>query len=140
LSIALPRSCDRELMVLLEVLGARGGSKDAMCRISAVSEDWVGKGCHVHAASVELALRPDHLGGIVFRRVFSSTDDWQLWVAEQLVKAKLDDVLWRNKLKGTIERAMTHLIGVQGQNYDLARGRLFELRMLVRALERWERK
>lgn len=111
-----------------------------MCRIPAVSEDWVGKGCHVHAASVELALRPDHLGGIVFRRVFSSTDRFQLWVAEQLVKAKLDDVPWRNKLKGTIERAMTHLMGVQGQNYDLARGRLFELRMLVRALERWERK
>ena len=57
-----------------------------------------------------------------------------------MVEAKLDDVLWRNKLKGTIERAMTHLMGVQGQNYDLARGRLFELRMLVRALERWERK
>ena len=49
-----------------------------MCRISAVSEDWVDKGCHVHVASVELALRPDHLGGIVFRSVFSSTDDWEL--------------------------------------------------------------
>jgi len=111
-----------------------------MCRISAVSEDWVGKGCHVHVSSVELALRPDHLGGIVFRPVFSTTDDWQLWVAARLVEAKLDDVLWRNKLKDTIERAMTHLMGVQGPNYDLARGRLFELRMLVRALERRERK
>ena len=93
-----------------------------MCRISAVSEDWVGKGCHVHVASVELALRPDHLGGIVFRPVFSTTDDWQLWVAARLVEAKLDDVLWCNKLKDTIERAMTHLMGVQGPNYDLGGG------------------
>ncbi len=111
-----------------------------MCRISAVSDDWVAKGCHVHVASVELALRPDHLGGIAYCPVFSSTNTWQLWVAEQLVKVKLEDVPWRNKLKNTIERAMTHLMGVQGANYDLARGRLLELRMLVRALERWERK
>jgi hypothetical protein len=140
LSIALPRSCGRELMVLVEVLGASGGSKDAMCRISAVSEDWVGKGCHVHVASVELALRPDHLGGIVFRPVFSSPDVWAIDAAARLVEAKLDDDFWRNKLKDTIERAMTHLMGVQGPFYDLARGRLFELRMLVIALERWERK
>ena len=54
-------------------------------------------------------------------------------------KPELDDVLWRNKLKGTIERAMTYLMGVQGPFYDLARGRLFEMRMLVLVLERWKR-
>jgi len=110
-----------------------------MCRISAISQDWVVKGCHVHVAGVELALRPDHLGGIVFRPVFSSSEVWELHAAARLVEAKLDDLQWRNKLKDSIERAMTYLMGVQGPYYDLARGRLFELRMLVLVLERWEK-
>lgn len=87
-----------------------------MCRISVVSEDWVVKGCHVHVSGAELALRPDHLGGIVFRPVFASTDVQEIDITVHLVEAKLGDVLWRDKLKGTIERAMTHLMGVRGQN------------------------
>ena len=109
-----------------------------MCRISPVSDDWVVKGCHVHAAGVELAIRPDHLGGVVFRPVFSSAREEPIQIAAALLKQRLDDALWRNKLKETIERAMCHLMGVGGQHYDLARGRLFELRKLVLALERWE--
>ncbi len=111
-----------------------------MCRISVVGDDWVVKGCHVHVAGVELALRPDHLGDIVLRPVFASTDAGELGVAMRLVEAKFSDVHWRNKLKDTIQRAMRHLLGVQGPNHDLARGRLFELRMLVISLERWETK
>jgi len=57
-----------------------------------------------------------------------------------MLKQKLDDPSWRNKLRETIERAraMSYLMGVRGQHYDLARA-LFELRKLVIALERWER-
>jgi hypothetical protein len=110
-----------------------------MCRISPVGDDWVKKGCHVHVGVVELALRLDHLGGIVFRSPFSSTSEWELNAAARLVGRLLDDSVWRKKLEEAIERAMVHLMGVRGPMYDLARGRLFELRKLLRALERWEK-
>ena len=111
-----------------------------MCRISPVGEDWVKKGCHVHVGGVELVLSSDHLGGIVFRSPFSSAMQWELDAAAGLVTGMLDDPAWRGKLKETVEKAMAHLMGVRGTMHDLARGRLFELRMLVRALERWEKK
>jgi hypothetical protein len=110
-----------------------------MCRISPVGDDWVKKGCHVHVGGVELALRPDHLGGIVFRSLFASTLEWELDAAARLVSGLLDDPVWRKHLEEAIERAMIHLMGVRGPMYELARGRLFELRKLHRALERWEK-
>ena len=110
-----------------------------MCRISPVNDDWVIKGCHVHVGGVELVLRPDHLGGIVFRSPFSSALQWELDAAARLVTGMLDDPIWRGKLTETVERAMSHLMGVRGDLYDVARGRLGELRMLVCALERWEK-
>ena len=33
-----------------------------MWRVSAVTDDWVAKGCHIHIDWVELAVRPDHDG------------------------------------------------------------------------------
>jgi hypothetical protein len=120
-------------------LGGQGFRK-VMCRISPVGDDWVKKGCHVHVGAVELVLRPDHLGGIVFRSPFSSTLQWEIDAAARLVTSMLDNPIWRSKLKETIEKAMIHLMGVQGSAYVLARGRLFELRKLIRALERWENK
>ena len=104
-----------------------------MCRISPVGDDWVKKGCHVHVGSVELVLRPDHLGGIVFRSPFSSALPWELDAAARLVSDLLDDPTWRGKLKETVEKAMAHLMGVRGTMYDLARGKLYELRKLVRS-------
>jgi hypothetical protein len=110
-----------------------------MCRISPVGDDWVKKGCHVHVGAVELALRPDHLGGIVFRSVFASTLEWEVDAVARLISGLLDDPVWRKQLEEAIERAMVHLMGVRGPMYDLARGRLFELRKLRRALEHWEK-
>ena len=111
-----------------------------MCRISPVNDDWVKKGCHVHVRSVELVLRPNHLGGVVFCSPFSSALQWEIDAAARLATVMLDDPAWRNKLKETVEKAMSHLMGVRGDLYDVARGRLCELRMLVCALERWEKK
>ena len=74
----------------------RGPStRNAMCRISPVGEDWVKKGCHVHVGCVELVLCPDHLGGIVFRSPFSSAMQWELDAAAGLVTGMLEDPTWR---------------------------------------------
>jgi hypothetical protein len=59
--------------------------------------------------------------------------------AARLVSRMLHDPVWRNKLRNSIERAMVHLLGIRGHKYNVARGRLFELRMLLRALDKWER-
>jgi hypothetical protein len=110
----------------------------ANCRISFIDEDWVTKGCHVHVGYVEVALRPDHQRGIVCRKVHSTTADWELDAASREVVKALQDPKWRRKLKETLERAMTFLQSVEGQNRDKARGKLRELRMLLVALQRME--
>lgn len=109
-----------------------------MCRISPISEDWADKGCHLHVGNVEIALRPDHRGGVVCRKVFSGTPDWQVDAASRVVFDRLNDPQWRNKLKHRLEGALTFLLGVEGEKQDRARGRLRELRMLIVALERLE--
>ena len=45
---------------------------------------------------------------------------------------------WRDKLKNTIQRAMTYMMVIEGSHRELARGRLREFRMLICALDRWE--
>lgn len=107
-----------------------------MCRISAISDDWATKGCHVHVGSIEVALRPDHLGGIVFRSVFSGTDASDLDAAARLIEQRLADPEWRNGLSSTVQRAMKHIMGIEGALHARARGSLRELRMLVVALDR----
>lgn len=107
-----------------------------MWRISPISEDWVDKGCHIHIDRVELAVRPDRFGGIVFRKVFSSTTDADLDVASRIATDLLDDPAFRRKLRDTVERAMAHLLGVGGQKMALARGRLREFNFLLIALDR----
>lgn len=107
-----------------------------MCRISPVSDDWVDKGCHLHVIGVEVALRPDHLGGIVCKRVFASTPNWQVDAASKLVFEPLKDPTWRRKLNDTLEGAMRYMLGVSGQKQTRARGRLREFSELIRALRR----
>jgi hypothetical protein len=109
-----------------------------MLRISPISEDWADKGCHLHVGKVEVAIRPDHQVGIVCRAVFSSTADWELDAASKVVMQAVDDPTFRVKLKDTLERAMTFLMGIEGEKKERARGRLREFRMLVVALERME--
>jgi hypothetical protein len=36
-----------------------------VCLPSAVADDWVKKGCHIHVHGVELTVAPDHQGGVV---------------------------------------------------------------------------
>jgi hypothetical protein len=109
-----------------------------MCRISPISDDWVVKGCHLHVGKVEVVLRPDHLGGIVCRKVFSTTADWEIEAASKEIRKALEDPEWRGRLKGRLEGAMDFLLGVEGRLYPKARGRLREFRMLVVALGRLE--
>lgn len=109
-----------------------------MWRISAITEDWVDKGCHVHINQIELAVRPDHLGSMVFRKVFSSTSDADEDVATRIAAKLLDDPEFRTKLCDSIIRAMDYLPGIEGRKKSLARGRLREFRFLIIALERLE--
>jgi len=82
-----------------------------MWRVSAVSEDWVDKGCHIHINQIELAVRPDHSGGLIFRKVFSSTTDADFDVASKLALGLMAGSGFRQKLRDSIERAMTHMLG-----------------------------
>ncbi len=107
-----------------------------MVRISSISEDWVGKGCHIHVDSIELSVLPDHRGGIVFKKVFSSTSDMDCDVAIRIATQILQDANWRRKLRGTLARAMEYLLGVRGQKMSKARGKLLELKFLIVALDR----
>jgi len=106
-----------------------------MWRISAISEDWVDKGCHIHIDHIELAVRPDHLGGIIFRKVFSSTPDADHDVASRIALKLLENPGFRAKLRDSIERAMTHLPGITGYKMAKARGKLRELKFLLVALD-----
>ncbi len=109
-----------------------------MWRISAISDDWVGKGCHIHIDRVELAVRPNHLGGVIFERVFSSTRDADFEVAARIAHDLLGDAEFRSKLRDSIRRAMTYLLGTTGRQRPLARGRLREFKFLLVALDRLE--
>jgi hypothetical protein len=110
-----------------------------MWRISRVSEDWVVKGFHLHYQDVEVAMRPDHRGSIVFTKVFASTSDQEAHAAIASANELLEDPQWRRRFRETIERAMQFLRGVEGRHRSLARGRLCEFHFLTIALEKLER-
>jgi hypothetical protein len=110
-----------------------------MCTPSVVADDWVTKGCHIKINGIELAVRPNHRGGIVFTPVFSSdvAADVQAAIAvvfrDCLPKAEVRRQ-WVNRIGG----AMVHLGAYEGALGHLARGRLAELNFLRTALERWD--
>jgi len=109
-----------------------------MWRISAVTEDWVEKGCYIHIDRIELAVRPNHLGEVIFQKVFSSTTDANFDVAVRIARELLLDPEFRTKLRDSVDRAMGYLLGISGQKKPLARGRLREFRFLLIALDRLE--
>ena len=82
------------------------------CRISPVSDDWAVKGCHAHFGRTEFAIRPDHLGGFVCRKVFSSTTDEELPEAEKAFELSMRDRDWRRKLREAVARGMKDLQGL----------------------------
>src|SRR5664280_2266232 len=108
-----------------------------MCRISPVSEDWADKGCHLHVRGIEVVLRPDKVGNLVCRKWFAKDPDWMVDAASKLVFEQLNDPTWRRKLIQTIAGAMVFLLGVRGEKETRARGKLKEMRELIRTLERW---
>jgi hypothetical protein len=102
-----------------------------MWRISPICDDWVDKGCHIHINQIELAVRPNHLSEVVFRKVFSSTTDQDLDLANRIATNLLGDPEFRRKLIDSLERAMEHMLGVTGQKAPRARGRLREFNFLI---------
>jgi len=109
-----------------------------MCRPSIVADDWVVKGCHIHVDGAELAVRPDHTGGIVFRPVFSNTPKAAVDAAIRTAKRDcITDPAHRARWRRDIERAMRFLRTYTGELASLANGRLFEFRFLIVALDRY---
>jgi hypothetical protein len=109
-----------------------------MCRISTVSDDWATKGFHIHIEGVELVMRPDHRGRIVFKKVFRSTTDTSAAQAIKVATGLLEDPRWRTRFLAALDRGSAYLLGVEGELRRLAHGRTLEFKFLRIALERWE--
>jgi hypothetical protein len=109
-----------------------------MWRISAISEDWVDKGCHIHIGQVQLAVRPDTNNKVIFRRVFTSTSESDFDLASRIASNLLADAEFRHKLREALRRAMAHMLGITGYKRDKARGRSGEFKFLILALDRLE--
>jgi hypothetical protein len=110
-----------------------------MCRPSVVTEDWVKKGCHIHVNGVELVVRPNHLGGVVFRPWFTMTPSVRAAAAIKTAREIcLPDKDMRRRWIRDIEHAALYILGYGGSLQSLANGRLLEFKFLVLALERYE--
>ena len=105
-------------------------------QISVVSDDWAMKGCHVHLGALEIAIRPTHLGDVVFRPVFASDDPGDVRKAGEVIRGKFEDPRdpLLTQVTEAVQRAMEHLPGIRGGAYTMARGRLAELSRLKRIL------
>jgi hypothetical protein len=109
-----------------------------MCRISPIHDDWVKKGCHIHVGRIEVALRPNHRGRIVCRKVFAATSEETIKAASKRVAESLEDPKWRRKLRNRLVAAMDYLLKVEGDPRPRARSRLAELHRLIIAIDRLE--
>lgn len=110
-----------------------------MCEPSAVAPDWIVKGCHIHVNGIELAVRPDHQGGVVFRSVFSSDTENAVNAAIRFAKEQcLPDPDVRSRWMRQIQRAMVFMVSERGALRRLATGRLAEIHFLRIALEKLE--
>jgi len=108
-----------------------------MCLPSVVADDWITKGCHIHVDGIELALHPDHLGGVVFASVFSSLPEAVVEAAKRRARDEClpnDDE--RKHWIDSIQRAKVHLMSHRGDLRELAVGRVAELHFLEIALRR----
>jgi hypothetical protein len=107
-----------------------------MCEISKISDDWITKGCHVHVGPIELALRPDHRGGILIKKFFQSTSDKDADAAVRKFRDWLEDEDNRRTLYRDIDRARRFVLGDWGLLTDLAHGRGKEFTFLLVALKK----
>jgi hypothetical protein len=107
-----------------------------MCRISKIGNDWVVKGFHLHVHEVELAMRPDHNGGVIFKKCFGATPDRDAQPAIGRAMELLEDVAWRRRFVRELERARRFVETSGGRLSDLANGRAAEFTFLLVALRR----
>lgn len=114
-----------------------------MCQPSVVAPDWIGKGCHIKVNGIELAVRPDHRGGVVFRSVFSRTAfsrtaDKALNAAVRVATEEcLTDPDVRSRWIRQIQGAMVLMVSETGALRELATSRLAELHFLLVALRKY---
>ena len=109
-----------------------------MCLPSVVADDWITKGCHIHVDGIELALHPDHLGGVVFASVFSSPPEGAIEAAKRRARDEcLPNDAERKQWIDSIQRARVHLMSRRGELRELALGRVAELHFLEIALRRY---
>ena len=111
-----------------------------MCDASKVANDWVVKGFHIHIGPVELAVFPDHTGGVGFRPFFAVKAGEQRGVAEALKTAKencLSDQKVRAGWIQSLNRATLYMLTFDGEPSTLANGRMLEFKFLIIALERY---
>jgi len=111
-----------------------------MCSPHKIAPDWVVKGCHIEVNGIELVMRPDHTGRVMFSSVFSST-------AENLVKAAIKvatetcirDPKIRASWIARLEMAMVYMLDADTDDSlaHLANGRMFEFKLLKIAIQRW---
>lgn len=110
-----------------------------MCAPSVIADDWITKGCHIKVNGIELAVRPDHLGRVAFRSVFSAPPPAAV---NDAIRIALRDCLPNPDVRRawirSIEGAMVHLISQSGVLRELALGRMAELSFLKIALARIE--
>jgi hypothetical protein len=110
-----------------------------MCRPSVVADDWVVKGFHIHIGSIELVVRPDHTGRVMFRGFFSGDDPDDVDRAIRHARdVCLPDEQVRERWVRDARRAIEFMRTYRGALESLANGRLLEFRFLILALERYE--
>jgi hypothetical protein len=109
-----------------------------MCDPSVVADDWISKGCHIYVGEVELVLRPDHLGGVIFKPFFSSTSAAD---AQRAIKHARENCLpnedVRNRWLDSVRRARLHLLSTPAGPTELAMARGAELHFLDIALQQY---
>lgn len=105
-----------------------------MCNPSAVTYDWVTKGCHIKVDNVELSVRPDHRGGLIFVGVFSRDDDRVDAAIRRAISVCLPDPAVRRRWIQYVEGGITLMTVVRGELQKLALGRMAEFHFVLVAL------
>jgi hypothetical protein len=107
-----------------------------MCRISKLSEDWIVKGFHIHVYDIELVMRPDYQGGIVFKKLFRSVSDEMARPAIERARELLQDVHWRRLFHREAMRGREYVRRTSTRLEELATGRAAELTFILAALRK----
>lgn len=107
-----------------------------MCRISKIGDDWIVKGFHLHVHDVELVMRPNHKGSIIFKKCFRSTPDREAQPAIGRASQLLTDITWHQRFYRELERARRFVQTSGGRLSDLANGRAAEFTFLLVALRK----